>query len=223
MIETVTLSDLVEDLNIYPRGSVSVVRVSDLVYALEAGAQLPPPVIDRDTRKIVDGFHRARAQRKRLGDDGVIDVDVQEFENDLAMVLESARLNAVHGLPLGRYDQRVVRIKAQVLGATDDEIAGALGITTTRLLSVSVMEARAADGGANVPLKQGFRHLGGSYLTSEQIAEIRKARGAPARSKVSELTRLLRADLLPLAGDPELQQMLAVLAETITEVLAARE
>lgn len=215
VIETVALSELVEDLEIYPRGSVSMVRVGDLVYAMEAGAQLPPPVIDRDTRKIVDGFHRARAQRKRLGEDGTIDADVQEFADDAAMLLESARLNSVHGQPLGRYDQRVVHIKAKALGVSDEEVAGALNITTTRLLSVSIMEAKAEDGGADVPLKQGFKHLGGSYLTREQINEVRKARGAPARAKVGELTRLLRTGLLPIEHDPELRAMLAELAAVI--------
>jgi hypothetical protein len=139
------------------------------------------------------------------------------------MLLESARLNATHGQPLGRYDQRVTRIKAQALGITDEDVAAALNVTTTRLLAISVMEAHAEDGGPDVPLKRGFGHLGGSYLTREQISEIRKARGAPARSKVGELVRLLRAGLIPLDGDPELRALLAELAVVITEVLAARE
>src|ERR1700691_5082151 len=75
-IEKVSPSDLVEDAGVYPRGMVSEVHVADLAYALDAGAQLPVPVIDRETQKIVDGFHRVRAHRKRLGENGVIDADV---------------------------------------------------------------------------------------------------------------------------------------------------
>lgn len=218
MIETVTLAELVEDLEIYPRGSVSEVHVSDLVYALDAGAQLPPPVIDRATRKIIDGFHRIRALRKRLGAAASIEADVQEFADDAAMLLESARLNSPHGLALGRYDQRVVHIKAKALGATDEQVAGALGVTVTRLLQITVMEAKSDQG--DVALKRGMGHLGGQYLSRGQVEEIRRARGAPARMKVTELARQLRQDLLPVKIDPELRAALAELATVIGEVLA---
>lgn len=217
-IEQVRLSDLAEDLSIYPRGSVSDVRVADLAYALDAGAVLPPPVADRETRKIVDGFHRVRAYRRRLGDDGVISVDVREFGDQAAMLLESARLNSEHGLPLGRYDQRVTHIRARQLGASDDQIASALHVTPARLLQVIVRQADSEEG--PVPLKRGTEHLGGSYLTSEQVAEIRRMRGAPARAKVTELTRLLQQDLAPVDKDPELRTALAALAAVIGDVLS---
>lgn len=220
MNETIALSEMIEDLAIYPRGTVNAVRVDDMAYALDAGNKLPPPVIDRTTRKIVDGFHRRRAWLKRLGADGKIEVDVQEYEDDAAMLLASTRINAPQGQPLGRYDQRVVHVKAKALGISDEEVAAALNVTPTRLSVIISMEAKAEDGGEDIPLKQGFGHLGSSYVTNEQIAEMRKARGAPARSKVGELTRLLRANLLPLTLDPELRSMLAELAAVITEMLA---
>src|SRR6266700_122704 len=97
MPERISLSELVEDLSIYPRGAVDNVRVDDLCYALDAGNVLPPPLVDRATRKIVDGFHRVRAYRKRLGDDGVIDAELEDFASDAEMLLRSAQLNAVHG------------------------------------------------------------------------------------------------------------------------------
>lgn len=217
-VERVKLSELVEDLTIYPRGSVSDVRVSDLVYALDAGAALPPLVIDQATRKVIDGFHRARAWRRRLGADGLVEADVREFDGDLAMAMESARLNAHHGLPLGRYDQRVAYLRIKELGGADEEIAAALGVTPTRLLQVVVRQA--ASPGGPVPLKRGLEHLGGSYLTDEQAAEIRRMRGAPARSKVRELTRLLRQGLAPVGADPDLRAALAELAAVIAETLA---
>lgn len=218
MIETVLLTDLIEDLSVYPRGSVSQVHVADLAYALDGGAVLPPLVIDRATKKIVDGFHRIRAQRKHLGTDASIEADVRDFAGDTAMLLESARLNSPHGLPLGRYDQRIFAIKAKQLGADDGEIASALGVTPARLLAITVMTA-ASDQGA-VALKGGTRHLGGAYLTPDQVAEIRRQRGAPARAKAGDLARMLRTDLAPVATDPDLRAALADLATAIGEVLA---
>jgi hypothetical protein len=214
--EQIKLSDLVEDLNIYPRGSVSEVRVSDLAYALDAG-DVPPPVTDHRTRKIVDGFHRVRAHRKRLGPDGAIDADVQEFGSDLEMLLASARLNSPHGLPLGRYDQRIMLIKARQLGADDEQIARALRVTPSRLLQVVIRQASSDEG--PVALKHGTEHLGGAYLTADQVTEIRRMRGAPARSKVFELTRLLRQGLVPVSTDPDLRVAMAELADVIEAAL----
>jgi hypothetical protein len=217
MTETVDLASLTEDLEIYPRGSVSEMHVTDLRYALDAGAVLPPPVIDRATMKIVDGFHRIRAQRRHLGDEASIEAEVRDFADDAEMLLESARLNSPHGLPLGRYDQRVFAIKARKLGAADDDIAGALGVTPARLLTISVMVAKSDNG--DVALKGGTKHLGGSYLSPEQVAEIRRQRGAPARSKAAELTRMLRQNLAPVATDPDLRLALVDLSVAIQDVM----
>jgi hypothetical protein len=218
MTEQIALADLVEDLAIYPRGSVSSVHVDDLVYALDAGATLPAPLIDKATRKIVDGFHRTRAWRKRFGDDAIISVEVREFADDAEMLLESGRLNSPHGMPLGRYDQKVFIIKARQLGIETGDAANALGITPRRLLQLQVREANSDDG--PVPTKLGFEHLSTSYLTRDQVLEMRRARGATARSKAAELTRLLRKDMTPVATDPDLRLALTDLALAIGEALA---
>ena len=218
MSKTVLLADLVEDLHVYPRGSVNPVHVGDLVNALEAGAELPPPVTDQETSKIIDGFHRVRAWRRHLGEDASIEADVRDFADDAAMLLESARLNSPHGLPLGRYDQRVFTIKARQLGAGDIQIAAALGVTPARLLQITVMTASGPAG--PVALKGGMRHLGGGFLTEDQVAEMRRQRGAPARAKADDLARMLRQGLAPVTTDPDLRVTLAALAAEIQAVLA---
>lgn len=218
-MESVRIDTLVEDLSIYPRGHVSEIHVSDLVNALDAGNELPPPVIDAATRKVVDGFHRIRAYRKRLGGEAVIIADVRQYASDAAMLLESTRLNGPHGLRLSRYDQRVMVIKARALGLSDDDTAEALGVTPVRLRRIVVLQAVSDDG--PVALKRGVEHLGGRYLTPGQFAEIRKMRGGTARAKTAELTRLLREDgLVPLESDPALRDSLAELAGQISVALA---
>lgn len=218
-IEQVKLSEIVEDMAIYPRGSVSEVRVADLMYALDAGDTLPLPLIDRATRKTVDGVHRIHAYRKRLGGEGMIDVEVQEFPGDLEMIKESARINHLHGLPLGRYDQRVAYLKIKQFGGTDEEAAAALGVTQTRLLQIVVRQADSPQGA--IALKRGTEHLGGSYLTAEQVTEIRRMRGAPARSKITELTRLIQRGLVPLEHDADLRRALADLIMVAQGALSA--
>lgn len=210
------ISDLVEDLDIYPRGRVNDMNVANLIHALDAGAVLPAPVIDRSTMKIIDGFHRVRAWRKRLGDDAQIEVDIREYADDAERLLASARLNAGHGLPLGRYDQRVVALKAERLGIREDEIAAALAVTPARLLRIKVLQAQGDNG--PVPLKYGAAHMSGRYITPEQAEQIRSMRSGTIQQKALELSRLLRSGLTP-ESDGEVHKVLAALAADITAVL----
>jgi hypothetical protein len=219
MTEPVKVGELVEDLDIFPRRSVSDVRIDDMCYALDAGKVLPPILADRATRKIVDGIHRHRAYLKRLSAEAVIEAEFREFASNLEMLLESARVNAPQGMPLGRVDQSVVYIKAKQLVASDADIADVLGVTTTRLVRVQIRQANSS--GGPVPLPHGTEHLGGSYLSDEQVAELRRQRGATTLTKVRELAGLLNQDLAPLGSDPVLRQELATLAGLITEKLAA--
>lgn len=217
--EKLRLDELVEDLRVYPRGAVSDMRADDLAYALDAGAVLPPLVIDRKTRKIVDGFHRARAFRKRHGKDAEVPCIVRDFADDAAMLLESARLNSGHGLPLGRHDQRVVAIRARELGADSAEIAAALGITPQRLITIAVRVAQSDEG--DVPLKRGTEHLSNQYLSHDQVEKIRKMRGAPIASKARELSGLIQSGIAPMA-DPDVQASLRELFMVIEAALTAQ-
>lgn len=218
--EQVLLSSLKEDEDVYPRGSVSSMHVDDLVNAIDAGAQLPPPLIDRETRIIVDGFHRVRAWRRRLGDDGVIDVLVDDFGSRPEMLLKSAQLNASHGLALGRLDQKVVIIKARGMGATDTQIASALGITGDRVTRLAIRVATAPDG-SQLPVKRGAEHLSGQFLDDAQAMMLRRMRGGSATGKARELTGLLTSRIAPVETDGDLRLALAELAEAITSALAA--
>lgn len=217
--EKLRLDALVEDLKVYPRGAVSDLRADDLAYALDAGATFPPIVIDRKTRKIVDGFHRRRAYRKRFGKDAEVICLVRDFASDAEMLLESARLNSGHGQPLGRNDQRVVAIRARQLGAENDEIAAALGITAQRLTAITIRVAQSDEG--DVPLKRGAEHLSGRYLTKDQVDEIRKMRGAPIAAKARELSGLIRSGIAPMS-DPDVQASLRELLMIIDAALIAQ-
>lgn len=217
--EKLRLDSLVEDLKVYPRGAVSDMRVDDLAYAHDAGSVLPPIVVDRKTRKIVDGFHRARALRKRLGKDASVPCVVREFADDAEMLLESARLNSGHGLPLGRHDQRVVVLRARQLGAQNEDIAAALGITPQRLTAIAIRVAQSDDG--EVPLKRGTEHLSGHYLNKDQVDKIRKMRGAPIAAKARELSGLIQSGIAPMS-DPDVQASLRELLMVIDVALVAQ-
>src|SRR5262245_5583168 len=60
------IDDLVFKSQVYPRSSVNRDHVRHLVDVLEAGTKLPRITVQRDTRVVLNGWHRVKAY-KHLG------------------------------------------------------------------------------------------------------------------------------------------------------------
>jgi uncharacterized protein YerC len=69
---------------------------------VESGAELPPIVVHRASRRVIDGVHRIRAAMMR-GEE-VVRARLFEGTAEDAFVL-SVRMNVAHGLPLSRSDR----------------------------------------------------------------------------------------------------------------------
>ena len=213
--KTVPLASLVEDFSLYPRHGVDEVHVSDLVRSIEAGNDLPVIVVEEGTLRLVDGFHRARAYRRALGDDGKVEVELRTYASEAELFEDAARLNAGHGRKLNRVDQVRVVYRARELGLDDDRIASALAVPTERVkvLAVRVAETPSGDHRA---LKLGAHHLAGRTLTDEQIKVVRQMRGARTGRLVSELRMLLESGVANL-NDEGVREGLLRLADLIKE------
>src|SRR5271155_2464210 len=62
-MKTIALSELVLDFDIYPRVDVDTTNVSRIQDAITAKVAMPPLVIDKTSKRIIDGFHRYKAYR----------------------------------------------------------------------------------------------------------------------------------------------------------------
>src|SRR3990172_8850015 len=83
--DLVACSDLVLDFTIYPRSSVDATTVSQYVLALQAGEQFPPIIVDRKTKRVVDGFHRVKAYIIAHGDETKIPGIWGDFKDETEM------------------------------------------------------------------------------------------------------------------------------------------
>lgn len=169
------LSDLVEDMSIYPRHALDHANVARLVRALESGATLPPPVVDHASKRIVDGWHRYRAYRHVLGPAGVIPVEVRAYHSDRELVLAAIALNAGHGRQFDKIDEiRCVRMAeamgielhrvAVVLHRSDDDVRKLI----VRVATVPPGTDGAIPGTQYIAVKRPVMHLAGKTLTREQ-------------------------------------------------------
>jgi hypothetical protein len=122
-------SSLVQDMSVYPRTSVDWSHVEMIEQALEAGAELPPLVICRKSRRVVDGMHRLNALIRQYGNDHPVDVLEKNYGSDRELFLDSIRFNAKHGAPLTRSDRRHCALVCDQVGATSRDLAGALCVS----------------------------------------------------------------------------------------------
>ncbi|MFA5397608.1 MAG: hypothetical protein WC346_16480 [Methanogenium sp.] len=112
---TVKLSVLVFDYTIYPRHKVSEYHVNQLIEAKLGGADFPPVVLDKKTKRIIDGFHRATAYKKLYGVDYELEVELLDCNDEKEVILASIEYNSKHGLPLSTWDKkRCITLMAEV-------------------------------------------------------------------------------------------------------------
>lgn len=58
-------------------------------------------MIEKKSKRIVDGFHRHRVYSRLYGVDHEVEVVEKTYKNDAALFLDAARYNSAHGLKMG--------------------------------------------------------------------------------------------------------------------------
>lgn len=98
-IEDVLISEVQDPLLSRAKG----VNKAHLQTLLEADIELPPIVVHRPSKRLVDGLHRLRAEQQR----GATHVKARFFDgsHNEAFAL-AVHLNVVHGLPLSLHDRK---------------------------------------------------------------------------------------------------------------------
>jgi hypothetical protein len=217
MIERVPVATLVEDLELYPRNQVNDTHINELVKALASGAELPPIIVDRASKRIVDGVHRRRAWIKAGGDETLCPVEFRDYEDDAALYMDAVRLNAAHGRRLDRHDQTRIVLKLQELKVDDRTIASALYVPEQEIRTLAVRIVYDT-GGSAVPQKRGLEHMRGRTLSDEQIDAMKSVRSAEVGRLAYEITKLLEHELVDYE-DPLIDQRLRQLAHAVAGAL----
>src|SRR5882724_2672517 len=176
--------------------------------------ELPPIVVHRASRRIVDGMHRVRAALLR-GED---EIDARFFdgaERD-AFVL-AVRLNAAHGLPLTRTDRRAAatRIIRSHPQWSDRMIAAAAGLSPKtvgairRRLSGELPQSNTRvghDGRARPVDTSDGRRLAGELISHNpraSLREVARAAGISPATVRSVRERINRGESPVLSRPPD--------------------
>lgn len=192
--ETVLASELVLDFTLYPRVSVDAQHVAYISDAMRAGAEFPPVIADKKSKRVIDGFHRIKATL-RLNPDGKVQVEWKTCRNDQEMFLEAVKRNAGHGRTLAMYDRTRCAVVAESLGIDPQRIATALNLTVERIEELRVTRVATVSGEA-VPLKRTLLHMAGKRMTRAQEKAQAKLSGMNQVFYANQLITLIEADLL---------------------------
>ena len=168
--------EVILDFDLYPRNNLDAFNIRNLVEALELGVELPPIVIDKKSKRAVDGFHRVRAAIRYGGDLAEITVIEKSYKNDAEMFLDAMKYNADHGAKLDQADRVHCIIVAERLKISPEAVAGALHIPVDKVGALA-NDRIATCGSLRIPLTRTNRHMAGRRLSKKQRAANERSSG----------------------------------------------
>lgn len=197
--ETTLAADLVEDFDLYPRENIDSSWVSALTEVLRAGDSFVNPVIAcKESKRIVDGFHRRRAAIRVYGPEtATVPVEWRDYESETEIYADACRATRDAKKPLTGNSLTHALLRGLDLGIKEPALAEILGIRTEKVHEivairagrVSVTKARGKTAKARnpaqrahrIPLKQSVKHLWGTdaELTTEQATAHDSGPGTP--------------------------------------------
>lgn len=213
-------AELVIDYDVYPRNNIDAHNVRTIADAILAGVKMPPVIIDKRTKRVIDGVHRTKAVLL-LDDNGEIDCIEKQFKSERELFIEAARLNACHGARLDPCDRAKCCIIAEKLGIDMDVLAGALNMPVDKLAKLHVNRTAKTSGGLQIPLKRTFQHMQGRRLTKPQIEVNARSSGWNQVFYANQLIDMIEADLLD-KEDEKLFERLQRLHELLEELMVSR-
>lgn len=148
----------------------------------QTDGQLPPILVHRSTRRIIDGVHRLEAARLKGEQD--IEATFCDCDEDAAFIL-AVQSNIAHGLPLTLADRTAAarRILGSNPGWSDRAVAQATGLAA---VTVGAIRRRASDGSVQSHTRRGRdgrirplnaaegRRLAGELITKRPDASLRQ-------------------------------------------------
>jgi len=193
VVTTIKASKVVLDYDLYPRHEVQSYNVNLLVEALNSGAVLPPIIIDKKSKRVIDGFHRVKAYQKKYGPDAEISCIRKEYADENEMFAEAIDANSKHGRNLSSYDRARCLARSEELKMDITVVARALNMTVGTLGRLKT-DRFGYFQSKPVVLKRTTAHLAGGELTKEQVDYNEQAGGMPATFFINQLTAMLESE-----------------------------
>lgn len=218
-MQTIKAAELVLDFDLYPRNNIDAHNVRMIMEAKAAGAEMPPVIADRKSKRVVDGFHRVKAELKS-DPNGTIVVIFKTYRNDAELFLDAMRYNAAHGARLDPCDRTRCILIAEKLSIPIEAVAGALHMPEGKISALRNTRTATTSGGLAIALKHTNQHMAGRRLTKAQCEANARSSGMNQTFYVNQLVDLIESGLLN-REDEKLLERLQHLHGLLESLLAA--
>lgn len=218
-MRTLNITELVVDMNLYPRSQIDDNHVSYMIRAFRAKSKFPPIIIDKKSKRIIDGVHRYNMY-KRIDRGMAVEVIEKQYKDDAEMFWHAMRLNADHGKGLTPFDRTKCIAKSGQLGLTKIQTADALLMTLADVgkLQKERMGRYKVNGiVAYEPLKRTIRHLAGEVLTERQWEANEKLSGMNQQFYAEQLITIIESKSLD-KKDNSLMERLKYLKKLLNDI-----
>jgi hypothetical protein len=217
-MKTMKAAEIVLDFDLYPRNNIDTGNVRGISDAMKAGITLPPVLIDKLSKRCVDGFHRVKA-KLREDKNGILDVIEKKYANEKDMFLDAMRYNSSHGARLDMCDRTRCTIIAERLSIPINIVAGALHMPIDKLGELKNTRT-ATNNRLTIPLKHTVsRGFHGKTLTDRQVQANEKLSGMNQIFYANQLIELIESEMLDV-DDENLMTVLKKLNDLLKTVLS---
>ena len=226
-MQTININSLILDFDLYPRRKIDSQHAGYMLDSVEAGIELPPVIVDKISKRVIDGFHRVTAMKRfykiNKKEKPVINVILKSYKSEADMFLDAMKYNSAHGRSLDQCDKAHCIIRAEELELTIDKISMALSITVDKygkLKTQHIGELHLSPHLKNkqIPLKRTIRHLAGKKLTAKQVKANERLSGMNQSFYVNQIIDLLENNLLD-AKNLHLMERLERLYDLLKEII----
>lgn len=214
------IGKLVFDFDLYPRSDIDTHNIAYMSHAEDAGVKFPPVVIDKKSKRIVDGFHRVKMYRQKYDDTYNIEVIEKTYSSEKEILLDAIRYNASHGKMLSRHDRVRCILQSEKMKLKIEEVASALSMTVEKINELKterVGELKVGRTIQSVQLKRTIRHMSGKRLTKKQSEVNEHISGMDQKFYANQLILLIGSGLIN-QSDEILLQRLRVLWKQLDEL-----
>ena len=152
-------------------------------------------MVERETSRVVDGFHRVEAHRRVYGREALVEAREKDYGPEAELFDDAGRLKSA-------YDQVRCAAIAQGLSIDPGRLAAALSVRPSYVGDLTArrtgteLTTRAA-----VPLKRTIEHMRGRDLTPAQIEANAKLGGQDQAFYVGQLNLLAENRLFDLENE----------------------
>jgi hypothetical protein len=224
----ISISKVIKDQSIFPRGHVDQEAVMRYRDAYELGEELPALILEKGTDRLLDGWHRMAALEELQADK--VAAEYHLVPEGVPALLYAAGLSSRHGVILSNREKS--QIAVQVYGADDttpfDLIAHQLAVhpNTVRNWVGEIIKARQASDERRIDVRRGaVALLLPAGWTQQAVADLfgvdHKTIGSDYKVVDAPKDRLVTdpayaADVLAALPAAELEQAQARIAEWAT-------